>query len=198
MLEKEVLRKEISRLRDELSITDRQLFSRSIHKRVLSHPEYQKADTILYFISFRSEIDTISLIKDGLISGKKVVIPITNLEEGYLTFSELRDFEQELEYGAYNILEPKTEYIRPVVPEEIELVLNPGLVFDELGYRIGYGGGYYDRFLGGLDKKPFLLAPAYELQVISDAIPYEEYDIPVDLIATERRLIPCRENREKG
>ncbi len=191
------MRKEISRLRDQLSLKERKQYSEMIQRRITELSIYQEARTILYFVSFRSEVDTIPLIQDGLALNKRVVLPISDPSRGCLTFSEMRDCERELSPGAYGILEPKKEFMRPVQAPEIDFVLMPGLVFDLYGYRIGYGGGYYDRFLGELASKPSLIAIAFDLQIYNEPLPYEEHDIPVDFIATEKRLINCRENRKK-
>ncbi|AZR73085.1 5-formyltetrahydrofolate cyclo-ligase [Anoxybacter fermentans] len=196
-MDKQTLRRKISQLRDQLSERKRELYSKKIRQRLEGLLSYKKAHTILYFVSFRSEVNTIPLIKKGLAIGKRVILPITNLSTGRLTFSELKDFDKELVVGTYGILEPKKEFIRPVQPEEIDFVLMPGLVFDHNGYRIGYGGGFYDRFLGELTRRPKLVAVAYELQVMDKPLPHEDHDIPVDMIVTEKRLIYCVKNRKE-
>lgn len=197
-MDKQSLRNRIQRLRGQLTEEERQRFSLEICRQVSAISQYQRAKTILYFMSFRSEVETRPLILEGLAQQKKVILPLTDIDQQKLSFSELRNLATELQIGAYGICEPKAEYIRTVSAREIDLVLTPGLVFDETGYRIGYGGGYYDRFLGSLRKKPFLIALAFELQVLHTPLPVEEFDIPVDLIVTERRVILCQEKREKG
>lgn len=195
-MNKKELRQSISRMRDRLTPEERAAYSRIIQDHLLKMESYQQAHTVTYFVSFRSEVDTIPLIKQGLASGKRVLLPITDLKNRQLLFSELRDFERELCLSSYGILEPKPEWIRLVPVDEIDFILTPGLVFDRLGYRIGYGGGFYDRFLASLTQKPPTVAVAYSLQVLEEALPHEEYDIPVDWIATETGLIHCIAKRE--
>lgn len=195
-MEKKELRQAILRLRDELSPEEREIYSCTIRKHVESLPVYREAQIISYFVSFKSEVDMIPLIRQGLAEGKRVLLPIADGESRKLIFSELRDFDTELSLSTYGILEPKKEFLRPVAYEDIELVLTPGVVFDRLGYRIGYGGGYYDRFLGSLSVKPPTVAIAFDLQVADGQLPREEFDMPVDQIITERRTIPCADFRE--
>lgn len=197
-MEKIQLRRKIATLRDTLSPEVREEYSARIRERLESLPEYQAAGVVSYFVSFRSEVNTVPVIQDALENGKRVLLPITELEKKQLIFSELRNFAIELSPGAYGILEPGREYIRPVPGEEIDIVLAPGLVFDLRGYRVGYGGGFYDRFLASLEERPLVVALAFDLQVIKEPVPHEKYDIPVDLIVTEKRLIICNEdNLEK-
>lgn len=195
-MEKKELRQAILRLRDQLSPEERASYSRTIRTHVESLPVYREAQTVAYFVSFKSEVDMIPLIRQGLAEGKRVLLPIADIESRKLTFSELQDFDVELSLSTYGILEPKKEFIRPVAYEEIELVLTPGVVFDRLGYRIGYGGGFYDRFLGSLAVKPPTVAIAFDLQVSDSLLPREGFDMPVDQIITERRKIPCEDFRE--
>jgi len=91
-------------------------------------------------------------------------------------------------------LTPKKEYVREISSEEIDVVLVPGLIFREDGFRIGYGGGYYDRFLRDA-KSVVKIGLCYEMQIYED-IPVDIYDIPVDYIITEKRIIDCKSNRK--
>lgn len=197
-MDKIQLRKEISQRRDALKEDLRVEYAQLIKERLENLPVYQNAKTISYFVSFRSEVNTVPLIEEALLNHKRVLLPITNLAERQLIFSELRNFREELLHGAYGILEPKPEYVRPIPGEEIDLVLTPGLVFDKRGYRIGYGGGFYDRFFAGLTVAPLKIALAYDLQVIDRLIPAEPFDMPVDMIVTEKRLIICHREGRSG
>lgn len=190
-MEKSRLRKQIATLRDALPREVWSEYSALIKDSLENLHEYQAAETVSYFVSFRSEVNTVPVIKQALENGKRVLLPITELEEKQLLFSELRNFDVELAPGTYGILEPKPEYIRPVSGEAIELILAPGLVFDLAGYRVGYGGGFYDKFLATLEKRPLVVALAFDFQVIDEPVPHEDFDIPVDLIITEKRLIIC-------
>jgi len=94
----------------------------------------------------------------------------------------------ELEPGAFNILEPKKEFFRPVSPDDIDLVIIPGVAFDKDGDRIGYGMGFYDRFLRSMKKNIPVVALAYEFQIVDD-IPVDDTDVTVHKIITEERII---------
>ena len=143
------------------------------------------------FVSFSSEVDTHVFIQDALSEGKRIVVPITLQDIKELLPSEIKDF-QELEKGCYNILTPKKDYIRPIDKTHIDLVVVPGVVFDPSGYRIGYGGGYYDKFFHTIAKTVPKIAIGFSLQLVSH-VPRESFDIPVDMIVTEKSITPCSE-----
>ena len=103
--------------------------------------------------------------------------------------SLLKSFK-ELEPGFFNILTPKKEFQRFIDPQEIDLVIVPGVAFKKDGYRVGYGGGYYDRFLSKIPDVP-TIAIAFSLQMVDD-LPSDSFDIPVDYIYTEESIIVCK------
>lgn len=188
-MRKKNLRKEILEKRKELTQNQHEIYSKSIINRILESDFYENAKTIMSFISFGDEVDTHFFIKKSIEDGKRIVVPITISEPRHLKVSHLKNFN-ELEPGFYNILTPKEEYLRFIDPKEIDLIITPGVVFDREGYRIGYGGGYYDRFLVNLPKVP-KVAIAFDLQLI-DQVPKEDFDIPVDYIFTENEIIECK------
>lgn len=190
-MDKITLRKDILNERSKLSPLNHLSFSKRIISNIISTTFYKNAQVIMCFVSFADEVDTHEFIKQALADGKRIVVPIAVHETKELKPSELKSFD-ELEPGYYNILTPKKEYIRLVSPEEIDLVLVPGVVFDHYGYRVGYGGGYYDRFLPKLRKDVKKIAIGFGLQVIT-RVPRESFDVPVDMIITENGLLPCDE-----
>jgi 5-formyltetrahydrofolate cyclo-ligase len=109
------------------------------------------------------------------------------LQEKRLLLSEIRDFPGELSQGSFGILEPKAEFIRPVSPEELEIVVVPGVAFDYEGTRIGYGGGFYDRFLKEV-KDATIIGLAYECQILPK-LPRKDHDVRVDKIITPKCII---------
>lgn len=178
--------------RAKLSKEEHKAYSQSIYHRLIGSKFYENSNTIMTFISFKDEVDTHRLIKNSLKIGKRVTVPITYPETKEIKPSEILSFD-ELEIGFYNILTPKKDYIRLIKPEEIDLILVPGLAFDRRGYRVGYGGGYYDRFL---EKYPNIttIGICFDLQIIEE-LPKEDFDIPVDFIITEKEFIdPAKEN----
>lgn len=187
---KNEIRKQILEARKALSPEEVIAKSTKIFYRLQHFPLYQNARHVLAYIDFRNEVKTDLIIKDLLSSGKNVIIPVSIPETKEMMISQVLDPEKELAKGAYGILEPKKEFIRKVNPDDLDLILVPGVAFDVRGYRIGYGGGYYDRFFGQQIKKIPSVALAYDFQII-EAVPRDFFDHPVDYIITETRTIAC-------
>lgn len=188
-LRKKELRSEILAERGKLTKNQHEKYSENIIDKILNSDFYKNAKTIMCFISFGDEVDTHNFIKKSIQDGKRILVPITISEPRHLKVSLLESFE-ELEPGFYNILTPKEEFLRFKDPQEIDLVITPGVAFDRDGYRVGYGGGYYDRFLSNIPHVP-AIAIAFDLQLI-DQVPKEHFDIPVDYIFTEKEIIKCK------
>ncbi len=187
---KKELRKKVQELRDALPPEKRRELSRRIAENLWSVPEFAEAKTVLFFISFRSEVDTLPMIRRALQEGKRACVPCTNADDKSMVASQLLDLENDLRLGNYDILEPKHECLRPVPPEEIDVVLMPGVAFDLTGGRLGYGGGYYDRFLERCSPRCRLIAVAFELQIV-ERVPCADHDRHVHMIVTEERVIDC-------
>jgi 5-formyltetrahydrofolate cyclo-ligase len=187
------LRRRILALRDALTFEERKKKSQAIKSLLFQLPEFLNARTVMFFISFRSEVLTEEMIKETIARKKKVVVPVTDRENHRLIPSELRDYDRDLVTSTYGIPEPKREKIKEVNVDEPDLIIAPGSVFDEKGRRIGYGGGYYDRLLRHLKGEKKVVALAFELQLV-DEVPFSpERDIPVDIIITEKRVIRCQQ-----
>lgn len=176
--------------KSKLGRKDHELFSNIITEKILGSYLYKKSNTIMTFISFSNEVNTHNLIKESISNKKRIIVPITFPKTKEIRPSEISNFD-ELEIGFYNILTPKKEFVRLINPMEIELTIVPGLAFDRNGYRIGYGGGYYDRFLS-LYPDIIKIGIAFDLQIV-DSLPREEFDIPVDFIVTEKEIIKCNQ-----
>jgi 5-formyltetrahydrofolate cyclo-ligase len=116
---------------------------------------------------------------------KNIVVPISNKKDNTLTLSHLKSWE-ELSLGSYGILEPRTEKIRKTNVEDIDLIIVPGVAFDEKGNRLGHGKGFYDRLLK--KTKATVIGLAFEFQILEN-IPTDKNDVPVDMIITEKRII---------
>lgn len=160
----------------------------AIKGNLLKLEEYKKAGSILFFASFRSEVNTIPMIESALAQGKAVLLPKVNRKTKKLDIFEIKSI-QELEKGFMGIPEPAE--LRPKKPGNADIILFPGAAFDLAGGRLGYGGGYYDKMLSSRNgKKAHLIALAYELQ-IEEKIPIEPHDIRVEKIVTEKRVINC-------
>jgi 5-formyltetrahydrofolate cyclo-ligase len=187
---KKELRKKVQELRDALPLEKREELSARIAENLWSVPEFAAAETVLFFISFRSEVNTLPMIERALAEGKRVCVPCTDMDDKSMTASRLRDISRDLQLGNYNILEPRPECLDPVPADEIDVVLMPGVAFDLTGGRLGYGGGYYDRFLEKCSPRCLLVALAFELQVV-EHVPCADHDHHIHKIVTESRVIDC-------
>ena len=160
--------------------------SREIHKRVTELKEIRSASTLMVYLSFGSEVLTDDLILWCWGEGKRVCVPFCRPESRELTACRIGGFD-ELEKGHYGIRAPKEGLLRPVEGGETEAILVPAVAFDRRGYRIGYGGGYYDRFLPAAPQA-VKIGVAFASQIIGE-IPVDAHDLPVDRIVTEREVI---------
>ncbi len=148
---------------------------------------YKQADWMMLYISFGTEINTHGLAKQALKDGKHVVVPICNIEDHTITLSEIHHFPDDLEEGHYGILEVKADCLDIVNPKQLDLVVVPGMAFTEAGNRMGFGGGYYDRFLETI-RPECVTAALIREDFIYDEIPMEPHDKSVDILITERRV----------
>ena len=184
-LSKELLRKnalaKVRSLSPEM-ISD---LSEDIRRKVESLEQYKKANVVATYVGRKDEVQTEKIIRDALSSSKRVIVPLTVPKEKKLIFSELHDLS-ELAPGHYSILEPKKEYVRPVPLEEADIVLVPVVAWDERGYRIGHGAGYFDVALAPV-KNP-TVGLAFEAQRV-EKIPEEAHDVSLKMIVTECRVI---------
>lgn len=194
--ERTALRRRILAERNRLSPLDLSVRSRAITSRVLDLPEMAQATMIMLYMHFRSEVQTDGLLKEWLARGRTVCVPRVLPRESRLEAVRITDPEQDLAPGYCGILEPSPLLPAAAVlpPSEIQVVIVPGSVFDPLGGRLGYGGGYYDRFLAGKSPQAIRIALAFALQMVAK-VPTEPHDQPVDFVVTEEHLYPCRRNR---
>ncbi|WP_342774125.1 5-formyltetrahydrofolate cyclo-ligase [Lysinibacillus telephonicus] len=192
-VDKKELRKIV---RQYLNRMSNQLYYQSsfnIKKQLLKEPSIIEGDTIAITISNKPEVDTKEIIESLWSNNKKVVVPKCNPKERSMDFYAIQHFQQ-LESVYMDLLEPIPEVTEHVAAEEIDCIIVPGIVFDCYGYRIGYGGGYYDRYLEQF-KGP-LISLAFDIQIV-ESIPYEPHDLPIDLIITESKRIDCANNRKE-
>jgi len=176
---KRALRKELNQRQCSLSNEYKKEASLEIARRVFESKEYQEAEAIFIYCGTSNEVDTSIIIEDALKKGKHVALPKT-LSLGIMDALEIESME-DLIPERHGILEPK-EGSRKIQPEEIDLALIPCLGFSRDGYRIGYGGGFYDRFLpkGNFTK----IIIAFEKMSVED-MPVSRFDHKVDKIITE-------------
>ena len=186
MTGKKEIRRQVLVIRNALTVREIADKSRAVFERLTELDEVGQAGTMMVFLAFGSEVNLDSLIQWGWDGGKRIVVPYCCPGERTLTACQINNFA-ELFPGLYGIREPRPGELRMVPPAEIDVVIVPGVVFDRRGYRIGYGGGYYDRFLGRATGAARIGA-AFCCQIVSE-IPVEPHDIPVDAVATEAETI---------
>ena len=187
---KDNLRKRIIKKRKELSDSELREKSNKIKEIIFKMKEFKDAKAILFYISYRNEVDTHQMIKDCIAIEKKVVVPRTDRLRERIVLSELSNWNN-LAYGEYNILEPKKEFFQEVLIDSIDLMFIPGIAFDVCGNRIGHGKGYYDRLLK-IPHNATRIGLAFELQIV-DNIPAEPHDVKLNKIVTEDRVINCKD-----
>lgn len=188
--QKQTLRQQVLAARCGLAPAEVAEKSKRIIERLLELPQYTKANTILTYLDFRNEVQTDTLLTQALQAGKKITVPLVNQAEKLIIPCQVENFPGDLVPGTYGIREPAPGKIRPVPVAEVDQVIVPGVVFDEQGQRLGYGGGYYDRFLPRLRRDAIKVALAFELQICPDLTSLlDDHDQPVDLVITEDRII---------
>lgn len=193
MQDKNSLRKIVkTRKGDRLTVNEDRKNAERIVNRYLDSDYFKRADIIFAYSSMKDEIPTERIIQTALKSGKKVALPkvISPVSDGAKMEFLLVDENTLYINGVYGIMEPECgERVSPAGGNDRIEILIPGLCFDLAKNRIGYGGGYYDRYLSQLDREKFhITALAYEYQIF-EAIPTDEYDSKVDLVITENRWI---------
>ena len=184
---KDRIRKEALGRRDAIPPAVKRIKDSLIKDMLLSLPEFERARTVLCYASFRSEVETVVIIRESVAGGKRVVLPKVDRGKRHLELYEVKD-AGELSPGYMGIPEPSLRDERSVSIKNIDLVIMPGAVFDLSGNRLGYGGGYYDVLLAESVKETPKIALAYEEQVV-DYIPSEKHDVKVDAIVTDKRII---------
>lgn len=183
---KRQLRYGILKKRDEIPYSEVLAATRAVREHVRSWPAFRDAVCVCSYISIRSEMPTPGIILRALESGKKVIVP--KVFGDALRFFEIRSLTDDLERGTFGVLEPVVSRCAETPVEEAGLCLIPGVVFDEHGNRIGYGKGYYDRFLRRLPPGVPTLGMAYDCQVLAE-IPSDPTDVPVRWLVTPTRGI---------
>ncbi|HER25458.1 MAG TPA: 5-formyltetrahydrofolate cyclo-ligase [Candidatus Atribacteria bacterium] len=187
-MNKEEIRRDTLKKRLSQSTEDVREKSQKILLNLSQTIEYKNSQNILFYAATKSEVQTEEIIKMSIKMGKNVFIPIILPEYPDLIPSKIYDFDVELEKGSKGILQPKKEYQRLCPPEDLDLIIVPGVAFDSQGNRIGRGLGYYDNFLKKVRSSVKIIALAFEIQIVKKIIS-DKNDIPVHKIITEKRII---------
>ncbi len=187
--DKASLRKELLLRRDSIPPEVRKVKNGVIHSALFALDEIENAATLFFFASFRSEVDTIEMIRHALAAGKKVILPKV-IAESRLALYQIMSTD-ELLPGFMGIPEPSENSGLLCRVNDVDVVIIPGACYDETGNRVGYGGGYYDRLLAEINNAFPIIAPAYEEQILAE-VPAEPHDRKVNIIVTDRRVIRCQ------
>lgn len=184
---KKTLRQELLQRRKALSPELVLEYSQKITARVLESELIQKSQVIMVYMDFRNEVMTQSLIESLWTLGKTVVIPKVNDTTHVLDLYTIKAFT-DMVVSSFGILEPNPAVQPDIKPQDIDLVLAPGVCFDRRGFRMGYGGGFYDKLLPTLRPDCQIHALSFSLQIV-DEVPTEPHDMPLNGIVTEMEWI---------
>jgi 5-formyltetrahydrofolate cyclo-ligase len=190
---KDELRSVFSEKRRGLSFDEREKADSVLFSRVVSLKEFTDAETILCYYPVKNEINVLPIALYALSCGKRVAFPISDKKNHTLSFHIVNAVD-DMVMGAYSIPEP-SENAAPAENNDKCLCLVPGLVYDKKGYRVGYGKGFYDRFLADCNYKGISVGRCYTDFLIEE-IPKDKNDIPVDILISDKEEL-CFYERKK-
>ena len=198
-MDKKQLRKKILARRDALLLSERKEKSKTIASAIIGLEEFKKSNKVLLYASIKSEVETEEIFYEAKRLNKDIYYPrVMGKEMEFYRVDKMTEFD----VSKYGISEPKPESTVVLEPrdEDVIFVLMPGAVFDEVGNRIGYGGGYYDKYMEWLSNRVECgsvskVAIIYECQLVETGLIEKEiHDVQADCIVTEERIYRC----EKG
>lgn len=188
-MDKGQIRKEIKEKLQAMPQDTYKKWSSEIAAKLFNTEDWKQAQSIAITISQGTEVETRAIIEKGWEEGKRIVVPKCEPGTKDMTFRVLNSFDQ-LEVVYYGLLEPKETETMAVLASDINLMVVPGLAYNRKGFRIGFGGGYFDRFLNKYNGRTASLA-FEEVQIVEE-LPIEAHDIPVNMIITNEQVILCR------
>ncbi|MGB9760944.1 MAG: 5-formyltetrahydrofolate cyclo-ligase [Caldimicrobium sp.] len=179
-MDKKELRKKFKDLRESLSEKEWFEYSKSICQKLIDSSFFKNSQRIAFYYPVNKEVNLTIAIEEALKQGKEIFLPKTHLKEKRLSFHKVTDLAR-LSPGVFGIFEPPS-IDSPIEACELDLILVPGLAFDLKKYRLGYGGGFYDRFLK--ETKALKIGIAFSFQII-EKLPQDPWDEKMDYILTE-------------
>ncbi|MDP4093608.1 MAG: 5-formyltetrahydrofolate cyclo-ligase [Bacillota bacterium] len=189
--DKRNIRNSILNTRKNLAETDVGNNSSLITGKLLSFPEFEKSKMLMCYVDFRNEVCTSGFLSQCLEMGKNVSVPLIiddSNSEKVMVACQIYNIGTDLQKGYFGVMEPVKNKAGRIAPENIDFIVIPGVAFDVKGNRLGYGGGFYDRFLPLLRKDCLKVGICHELQLVEN-LPVNEYDLPMDIIVTEKRTL---------
>lgn len=190
-INKENVRNRSIAIRNKLETKDVLTRSKCIVQSLNQLEYVTNAKSIMCYVSFGNEVDTHFLIKKWICEGKQVSVPcVVNAtkEDKYMHAVKIADFDELTPVGKYGILEPPLLQRNIINPNIFDVIIVPGSVFDINKNRMGYGAGFYDRFLSKVSNECLKIGVCFDFQVL-EKIPYEEHDVPLDILVTDKRII---------
>ena len=176
-----IIRKRILKLLRNQKEEDRFKKNLVILRKFFAIKAVKLAKTILFYVAFDGEVETIDMIKQACAKGKKVAVPTILKDKKMIIPTLIRNCEEDLELGPYGIKHPKHNPAARLNVDELDLVVVPGVAFDKKGHRLGCGAGYYDRFLSRLPKDVPTVGLAFDFQMVN-ALPHQDHDMPVSRV----------------
>lgn len=175
---KHKIRKDIKDRIKKYSALEKTAKSAIIKDKLFNEEEFKKAKLVMFYVSLKDEVDTLSMIDEALKAGKRVCVPVILKEEKKLIAGEIKNRKEDLEKQHFGIYQPREGRVKEVPLDDIDLVVVPGIAFDKSNVRLGRGHGYYDRFLCCLPNDTKTIGLAFDFQLVED-LPRDSHDIPV-------------------
>lgn len=195
--ERDRLRRFFLEQRDQLPLAERDAGSEQIFNTFVSLPLFQEKHIFFIYCHYRSEVRTIPLLARCLMMGKTVSVPLSQPQQAQMEAVVITDSIRDLSPGYLGIPEPLVRD-RMLLPASIEVAIIPGVVFDRYGHRLGYGMGFYDRFLALAAPQAIRIGLAFSCQLV-DRIPAQPHDVPMDMVLTEQEVLSWpRSSRAKN
>ncbi len=161
--------------------------SQIITEKLLSMECIKNSNTIMLYLDFNNEVKTDQLITKLIYLRKTVAAPVTIKDERKLIPFKVTDLKDGINIGAYGIREPKQDPYNKLNVKDIDILIVPAVAYDKNCYRLGYGGGFYDRFIERLRDDAITIGIAFDLQVF-DSIPKENHDAQLNYVITENNM----------
>jgi 5-formyltetrahydrofolate cyclo-ligase len=197
-MDKEQLRVRLQKCLLEMSDEERSEKSQKACRNLVSTPQFQRASTVMMYLSLPHEVDTSEVVLYAWQLGKTVVVPKISWQQRHMIPVKISSLETSFSTNVAGLRNPVTGVPMPI--EEIDLVVAPALGYDRKGNRLGRGASFYDRFFANRQLKAARCGFAFAEQLI-DSVPVVERDEPVDFLVTDKEVLyfnPDRQNREQG
>lgn len=162
----------------------------AVVERLVALPCVVECECLMAYLALPAEVNVDLLLRARLCSERRVAVPVTVLAERRIEVVQLHGLDGGLIQGPMGIREPEGNLRVPLDPALIDVMVVPGVAFDEFGGRLGYGGGFYDRLWPALRQDAILIGVALEEQVVRE-LPMEEHDMRVGLLVTPQRVVAC-------